>query len=38
MIDELDNQEIEVSVLLMGCAYALTIVTLIVWFATQVGI
>ena len=38
MFDEFDNQEIEKSVLLLGFTYAATIVTLIVWFAGQVGI
>ena len=38
MFDEFDNQEIEKSVLLLGFAYAATIVTLIGWFAVHVGI
>jgi hypothetical protein len=38
MIDETQNQEIEVSVLLLGLGYAATFVTLILWFAGQVGI
>jgi hypothetical protein len=37
MIDEANNQEIEVSVLLLGLGYAVTFVTLILWFAGQVG-
>jgi hypothetical protein len=38
MIDEFNDQEIEKSVLLLGIAYASTMVTLIAWFAGQVGI
>ena len=38
MIERFDNQEIEVSVLLLGLGYALVIVTLIVWFTGQSGI
>jgi len=38
MIDEFNDQEIEKSVLLLGIAYASTFVTLIAWFASQVGI
>ncbi len=37
MIDDANNQEIEVSVLLLGLGYAATFVTLILWFAGQVG-
>lgn len=38
MIDQIENQEMEVSVMLLGFVYALIFVTLIVWFAGQVGI
>jgi len=38
MIDEFNDQEIEKSVLLLGITYAATMVTLIAWFASQVGI
>ena len=37
MMDEIRNQEIETSLLLLGFAYAATIMTLIVWFAGQIG-
>ncbi len=38
MIDVAYNQEIVVSVLLLGFGFAATIVALILWFAGQVGI
>ena len=38
MIEQYGIQEIEVSVLLLGLGYALGIVTLTVWFASQIGI
>lgn len=38
MIDQLENQEIEKSVVCLGLAYAATFVTLIAWFASQGGI
>jgi len=37
MFDEYKNQEIEASVIIMAAGYAVTLITLIVWFATQVG-
>ncbi len=37
MIDDTNIQDIEFSVLLLGLCYAATIVTLILWFAGQIG-
>ena len=38
MIDQIENQEIEVSVFLLGFTYASPSLTLVVWFAGQAGI
>ena len=38
MIDKFNDQEIEKSVLLLGFAYASAMMTMIAWFAVQVGI
>jgi len=38
MIDDIQNQEIEVSILLLGGAYAATFVVTILWFAGHIGI
>ena len=38
MIDDIRNQEIEISILLLGGAYAATFVMTILWFAGNIGI
>jgi len=38
MMDEIQNQEIEGSILLLGVAYAATFVVTILWFAGHIGI
>jgi hypothetical protein len=37
MVDETENQEIEVSVQLLGCAYAALILALIIIFAGHIA-
>jgi hypothetical protein len=37
MIDDIQNQEIEGSMLLLGIAYAATLIVTILWFAGHVG-
>ena len=37
MMDEIQNQEIERSMLLLGFSYAATFIVTIVWFAGHVG-
>ena len=37
MIDQIENQEIELSLLLLACGYAATIVALVIWFAGHVS-
>jgi len=38
MMDDIQNQEIEGSVLLLGVAYAATFIVTILWFAGNIGI
>lgn len=38
MMDDIQNQEIEGSMLLLGAAYAVTFIVTILWFASHIGI
>ena len=38
MMDDIRNQEIEGSVLLLGVAYAATFIVTILWFAGHIGL